>query len=74
MTDAEARELMRLSSELASERATTAGLRAELERTKAEAHDGFRQLIAQRDQALAEVRRLKGPGPTPAPNLPPVRE
>ncbi len=54
MTD----ELMLLRSELASERATTAGLRKDLERMKADAFAGFRQLTAERDAALAELRRL----------------
>lgn len=60
-------EVLLLKSELASERATTAGLRKALERMKADAFDGFRRLTAERDAALSEVRRLSKP---PAPNLP----
>jgi hypothetical protein len=70
-------EVKRLESELASERAIVAGLRKDLERMKEDAFDGFAQLTAQREAALAEVRRLKKkhePEPDPEPNVPSPRE
>lgn len=71
--DGQSTELDVLRSELASERATTAGLRKALEQMRADAFDGFDRLAAERDAALAEVRRLKKkhePEPPPEPNVP----
>jgi len=73
MTD----ETKRLESELASERAKSAGLKFEIERYKEEASRVFDRLKAERDMAVSEARRLKKkhePEPPPEPNLPPITE
>lgn len=66
------REVRRLASELASERSTSAGLRAQVERTRAEAFDGFDRLARERDDALRELRKLQAKSLPPVPVSPNV--
>ena len=68
MSDEDAK---RLESELASERATSAGLRKRCEQLKAEAFAGFDRLARERDEALRELRKWKPLTPADTtPNVP----
>ena len=60
------------ASELASERAKSAGLQKRCEQLKADAFDGFDRLAKERDEALRELRRLQAKALPPAPVAPNV--